>query len=310
VPYQKIKMIYNPIANHGRATSIIPALLSVLEEHGHASWAGTVYPGHAAELARDAAREGCDLVIAIGGDGTVHEVVNGLMQLPAEDRPTLGVIPIGTGNDFSFSIGTPTDPVAALRRALLGTPHPVDIGKITTPDGCIEYFSNAVGIGFDAIVVIHSRSVPVLQGFAVYLIAVLRTLIFNHHPFTLKMETEDSKEERALLMLAICNGQREGGGFNLVPDGQSNDGWLDTVALHRVTRFKLLFRTLVPFLKGTHTNLPHVSMNKIRKLSIQSDIPLIIHADGEIYAGFGSDVRQLDFEILPAALKASCEPRE
>ena len=306
MPYQKIKLIYNPVANHGRAWPVIPALRPITKAHGNATWAGTVYPGHAVELAQEAAREGCDLIIAIGGDGTVHEVVNGLMQFPAGNRPTLGVIPIGTGNDFSFSIGTPNDPVTALRRILAGTPHPVDIGKITTPDGRSEYFSNAVGIGFDAIVVIHSRSVPVLQGFAVYLIAVLRTLIFNHHPFTLRMETQEGKEEEcALLMLAICNGQREGGGFNLVPDGQSNDGWLDTVALHRVTRAKLLFRTLVPFLKGTHTSLPHVTMNKIQILSIQSDIPLIIHVDGEIYAGFGTDVRQLRFEILPGALDAS-----
>lgn len=305
MPYQKIKLIYNHIANHGRAASVVSALRPITEVHGQASWSGTVFPGHAAELAREAANEGCDLVIAIGGDGTVHEVVNGLMQVPSENRPTLGVIPIGTGNDFSFSIGTPTNPTAALRRILTGTPHAVDIGRITTSEGRSEYFSNAVGIGFDAIVVIHSRSVPVLQGFAVYLIAVLRTLIFNHHPFTLKMETQDGKEERALLMLAICNGQREGGGFNLVPEGKSNDGWLDTVALHRVTRAKLLFRTLVPFLNGTHTNLPHVSMNRIKSLTIQSDIPLIIHTDGEIYAGFGSDVRQLRFEILPGALNAS-----
>jgi diacylglycerol kinase (ATP) len=305
LPYQKIKLIYNPVANHGRAWPVIPALRSITEAHGHASWAGTVYPQHASELARQAANEGCDLVIAIGGDGTVHEVVNGLMQLPVENRPTLGVIPIGTGNDFSFSIGTPTEPADALRRILAGEPHAVDIGKITMPDGRIEYFSNAVGIGFDAIVVIHSRSVPLLQGFAVYLIAVLRTLIFNHHPFTLKMKTETDKEDSALLMLAICNGQREGGGFNLVPEGKSNDGWLDAVALHRVTRIKLLFRTLVPFLKGTHQGLPHVSMSKFRKLSIQSDIPLIIHVDGEIFAGFGSNVRRLNFEILPAALNAS-----
>lgn len=305
MPYQKIKLIYNPVANHGRAGSVLPVLRPIADAHGQAAWAGTVYPGHAAELAQEAAREGCDLVIAIGGDGTVHEVVNGLMQLPAADRPTLGVIPIGTGNDFSFSIDTPTDPAAALHRVLAGSSQAVDIGRIETFDGRIEYFSNAVGIGFDAIVVIHSRSVPVLQGFAVYLLAVLRTIIFNHHPFTLKMETQDGEEERALLMLAICNGQREGGGFNLVPDGKSNDGWLDTVALHRVSRTKLLFRTLVPFLNGTHQNLPHVSMNKIRKLSIQSDIPLIIHADGEIYAGFGTDVRQLHFEILPDALNAS-----
>ncbi|MCD4673794.1 MAG: diacylglycerol kinase family lipid kinase [Anaerolineaceae bacterium] len=305
MPYQKIRLIYNPVANQGRTLPVASSLCPIVEQHEHAVWVETGCPGHAAELAQAAAEEGCDLVIAIGGDGTVHEVVNGLMRVPVEKRPTFGIIPIGTGNDFAFSLNTPANPENALCKVLAGTPHPVDIGRIEDGSGRTEYFSNAVGIGFDAIVVIHSRNVPVLKGFAVYFIAVLRTLIFNHHPFTLKMQTADTMEERSLLMLAICNGQREGGGFNLAPEGRNDDGWLDTVALHRVTRSKLLLRTLVPFLKGTHQSLPHVSMNKIRKLSIQSDRPLIIHTDGEIYAGFGTNVHQLKFEILPGALYAS-----
>jgi YegS/Rv2252/BmrU family lipid kinase len=305
VPYKKIKLIFNPIANLGRAWPIASALRPIMEEYGHAVWSGTVYPTHATELAKTAAEEGYDLVIAMGGDGTVHEVVNGLMQVPPEKRPTLGVVPVGSGNDFAFSLGIPAEPEKALRRVLSGAPHTIDIGHIQDGSGRAEYFSNTVGIGFDAIVVIHSRKVQFFQGFAVYLIAVLRTLLFNHHPFLLKMQADGQSMERSLLMLAVCNGQREGGGFHLVPDGHNDDGWLDTVELHRVTRAKLLLHTLVPFLKGTHTGLGHVSMGKVRSLTLESDIPLIIHTDGEIFAGFGSNVHSLKFDIYPGALRAS-----
>jgi YegS/Rv2252/BmrU family lipid kinase len=306
LPYHKTKVIFNPAANIGRAWPLASALRPVAESFTGVEWTETTHSAHAARLARTAALEGCDLVVAIGGDGTVHEVVNGLMQIPANDRPALGVVPVGSGNDFAFSLGMPGDPEAALRQVLCGTPRPVDVGRIQDGNGRTEFFSNTVGIGFDAIVVIHSRNVPVLQGFAVYLIAVFRTLLFNHHPFFCTIETDQRTWQNSLLMLAVCNGQREGGGFHLVPDGKNNDGWLDTVALHRVSRSKLLLKTLVPFLKGTHQSLEHVSLDQVRSLSLQSNIPLIIHTDGEIFTGFGSDVRQLRFEIFPAALCASC----
>lgn len=305
MPYQKITLIFNPIANLGRAAAEAATLRPILEEHPHARWQNTQFHGHATQLAQAAAQEGCDLVIAVGGDGTVHEVVNGLMQLPPPLRPTLGVVPLGSGNDFSFSLGLPGEPAEALRQVLAGSPHPVDIGWLSDDRNRAEYFSNTVGIGFDAIVVIHSRKVRLLQGFAVYLLAVLRTLLFNHHPFLLQMQTPDHSWEESLLMLAVCNGQREGGGFHLVPGGQNDDGWLDTVALLRISRSKLLLNTLLPFLKGTHTTLPHVRMGKVQQLSLQSDIPLIIHTDGEIFAGFDSAVHHLRFEIYPGALQAS-----
>ena len=303
---RKIKVIFNPVANLGRAWPLAEVLRPLAESFDGVEWVETLHHAHAVQLAQNAALQGYDLVVAIGGDGTVHEVVNGLMHVPAEHRPALGVVPAGSGNDFAFSLGMPSDPEAALRQALGGTPHPIDIGRIHSEDGQqAEFFSNTVGIGFDAIVVIHSRNVLVLRGFAVYLIAVFRTLLFNHHPFFLRVETDQRTWQNSLLMLAVCNGQREGGGFHLVPGGSNQDGWLDTVALHRVSRSKLLLNTLVPFLKGTHQSLEHVSLDQVRSLSLQSDIPLIIHTDGEIFAGFGSNMRNLRIEILPAALRAS-----
>src|SRR4030042_3305307 len=99
------KVIVNPNADKGNAWRIAANLRPLVEEFGGADWSDTVYPTHAAELTSQAAGSGCSLVIAVGGDGTVHEVVNGLMQVPVEIRPRLGIVPLGSGHDFAHSIG-------------------------------------------------------------------------------------------------------------------------------------------------------------------------------------------------------------
>jgi diacylglycerol kinase (ATP) len=101
---KKIKLILNPTANHGRSMQIAADLRPLMSEHT-ADWSGTEYPGHAIELARQAGEQGYDLVVAVGGDGTVHEVINGLMQVPAKTRPALGIVPLGSGNDFAHILG-------------------------------------------------------------------------------------------------------------------------------------------------------------------------------------------------------------
>src|SRR4030067_1060961 len=120
MPKQKVKLIINPNADLGRAWRWGADLRPIVEEFGGADWSGTVYPTHATELTRQAAEEGYELIISVGGDGTVHEVINGLMSVPPEQRPKLGVVPVGTGNDFAHNIGAPDRPEIALRRALSG----------------------------------------------------------------------------------------------------------------------------------------------------------------------------------------------
>ena len=105
----KIKLILNPTANHGRSLQQAADLRSLLANH-NADWSGTEYPGHATELTRQAGEQGYDLVVAVGGDGTVHEVVNGLMQVAPESRPALGIVPLGSGNDFAHILSIPCRP--------------------------------------------------------------------------------------------------------------------------------------------------------------------------------------------------------
>jgi len=298
----RIKLILNPKANLGTAWKMTPRLRPVVETLGGADWYDTDYPTHATELARNAADEGYDLVVAMGGDGTVHEVVTGLMQIPAEKRPRLGVVPLGSGNDFSYGLGVSNHPETALRQVFTGTPRAVDIGLFDDENGGSQYWANAVGVGFDAIVTIHTRSMPFLHGYPVYFASVLKTILFNHHPFHLSIDTDGRIWSLDSLMMVLCNGKREGGGFHLAPDSDPTDGVFSYLGLQRISRPQML-RTLMHFLRGTQFTLPHIKSGSFKQIRVESDKPLVIHLDGEIYAGFQSQVQSFIASILPAALQ-------
>ena len=302
---RKVKLILNPMADMGRAWKTANDLRPIAQEfQGELTWSGTVYPTHGIELAKQAAEEGYDLVVAMGGDGTVHEVMNGLMQVPEHKRPILGVVPIGSGNDFAYSIGITQKSSHALAHALKSENiQPVDIGLMTDEqNGRKEYFDNTLGIGFDSIVTIHSHKLPIVKGFLMYLTAVIQTIIMNHNPMQVKIETDTENFDTKILMLTLCNGPREGGGFMLAPDAKNNDGKMTYVAVQKVSRL-MMFRLVPEFMKGTHTRFKNVRLGEFKKLSLTSDLPLYIHADGEIFTTFGSNLKKVSFEILPNALK-------
>jgi YegS/Rv2252/BmrU family lipid kinase len=299
----KVKLILNPMADLGRAWKTANDLRPIAQEFkGELSWSGTVYPTHAIELAKQAAEEGCDIVIAMGGDGTVHEVMNGLMQIPAEKRPAMGIVPIGSGNDFAYSMGITNKSAQALANALKGENiQTVDVGLITDENGRTEYFDNTLGIGFDAVVTIRSHKLPIVKGFLMYLTAVIQTIILNHNAAKMQLETENEKWDEDVIMLTLCNGPREGGGFMLSPKSQNNDGKMEFLTVSKLSR-ATMFRLIPEFLKGTHMRFKQVRMGEFKKLTLSSDLPLYIHADGEVYTNFGSNLRKIRFEVLPQAL--------
>ena len=301
MPKHNIKLIINPNADLGRAWRWGTDLRSVVEEFGGADWTGTVYPGHAEDLARQAAEDGYEVVISVGGDGTTHEVINGLMQVPIESRPRLGIVPVGTGNDFASNVGMQTEPAKAMRQVFTGEPKHIDIGQIQSGSR-LEYWQNTLGIGFDAKATIHSRSVPVLSGFPVYLIAAIRAIMLDHDPAMIKFESDQESWEDENLLIVLCNGPREGGGFHVAPEAKVDDGWLDYAAITNVSR-PMMFRLIPEVMNGTHGRFPQVRINKFRELNITADRPLVIHTDGEIFAGFGTDVREISVKILPSALE-------
>ncbi len=297
-----VKIIVNPNADLGRAWRTASDLRSIVDELGGADWAGTVYPGHAIELARQAGEAGYARVIAVGGDGTAHEVVNGLMQIPAGRRPLMGIVPMGTGNDFAFAVGMPADPHQAVRQALQGKPKAVDIGVMRDPLGRTIYWDNTLGVGFDATVTIRSRKFTYLRGFPLYLAAVLQTILLNHDAPHMQVKTDREEWSEQALLLVVCNGEREGGGFLVAPGARNNDNVLNYARIRRVSR-PMMLRILPEVMKGTHARFSSVSMGQLTQMELKADAPLIIHADGEIYAGFGTDIRSLQVEMLPGALQ-------
>lgn len=301
MPKHNTKLIINPNADLGRAWRWGTDLRAVVEEFGGADWAGTVYPSHATDLARQAALDGYELLISVGGDGTTHEVINGLMQVPKESRPRLGIVPVGTGNDFASNVGMKTQPAEAMRQVFSGQSKLIDIAVIESGSRR-EYWDNTLGIGFDAKATIHSRNVPVLSGFPVYLWAAIRTIMLDHDPALITFESDQESWQEDNLLIVLCNGPREGGGFFVAPEAKVDDGWLDYAAITNVSR-PMMFRLLPEVMNGTHARFPQVRVNKFKQLKIKSDRPLVIHTDGEIYAGFGTDVRELSVEILSSALE-------
>ncbi len=300
---KKAIFIINPNANMGQAWRQAADLRPIMQEYGGADWAGSVYPTHAIELTKKAVKDGYDLIIAGGGDGTVHEVVNAMMSFPKEKRPTLGVLPLGSGNDFSYSIGMDPDPGKALRQIFSGKEAWVDIGKLEDDLGRTEYFDNTIGIGFDAIVTIHSHKMPVVRGFLMYILAVLKTIFWNHNPVGMKISLDGERNwEDELIMLTLCNGGREGGGFYLYPEAKNGDGVYHYVTVPNVSRLMML-RLLPAFMNGSHLKHPKVKFGDFKNAEIESDSAMFIHVDGEVFSGFTSDLRKIKVTMEHQALR-------
>jgi YegS/Rv2252/BmrU family lipid kinase len=299
---RRVKLIFNHHADNGRGWRIASALQATIEHMGGAEWTGTEYPTHATELAKEAAEQGFDVVVAIGGDGTVHEVVNGLMQVNTETRPMLSAVPIGNGNDFCANAGVESDPEVAILRAFSGEPRSLDIGVVQDGSGRVEYWDNVLGIGFDAAATINSLSINRLEGTAMYFVAAVKTILRDHHAPHFKIRTDAEEIDDKFLLVALCNGRREGGGFILAPDALPDDGVLNYATVGWLSRLKM-FRMIPEFMRGTHGRFKEVNLGEFRELELEADHSLLIHTDGEIFAHATNNVRELTVKVLPKAIR-------
>jgi diacylglycerol kinase family enzyme len=189
-----------------------------------------------------------------------------------------------------------------MERIFEGQALPVDVGEIKDNTGRSEYWINMLGIGFDATVLIHTYQITRLQGFSMYLAAVLRTILRYHIAPYMVIQTDEEQFEQPALMIVICNGAREGGGFYVAPDAKVDDGILHYAMVGDVSRLKM-FRLVPEVMNGTHGRFKDVRMGQFRKLTLTADRPLTIHTDGEVYAGLTSTVQSVEVGIHPAAIK-------
>jgi diacylglycerol kinase (ATP) len=289
-------IIHNPTAARGHAAGARAEIEPVLRAAGvRYRFARTEAPGHAESLAERAAREGWDVVVAVGGDGTVQQSAAGLMRA-AGTGPTvpLGIIGVGSGNDFIKLLDLPPQqPATAMRRLLEAKTRSLDIGRVGN-----RYFTNGVGIGFDAQVAIQASRIRRLRGLPLYgwaLLKVLRSLHPPHIRLTLDGRTV---ADRNLTLVTVGNGACHGGGFWICPDARPDDGLFDVCIADAVSLPRLL-RLLPKVMRGTHVHLPEVQVLRARHVHLSSPDPLPVHADGEILA---DTAHELELELLPGRL--------
>lgn len=295
--HERLFAVLNARAGSGRARRAWDAAARAWGRDGlEVAHAHTEGPGHAETLAADAVRAGWPVVVAMGGDGTIHEVVNGLLRAAGEDGapPPLGIVPCGSGNDFVKALGTPTDPEAAARALARAPGRPVDAGRVNQ-----RHFVNGVGVGFDARVAFRARSIPWLKGTPLYGTALLAELRRNVSPSVrLRIDGVDVAHEPVTL-ITVSNGPSHGGGFLLCPAARADDGALDVLVAASLPRRGIL-RFLARSLKGSHGGLPGIRFHLGRSVEITSDDPLPVHVDGEL---LDHAAHRLAIDVLPGRLK-------
>jgi diacylglycerol kinase (ATP) len=279
------RLIVNPISGRGTGAEAIPVLRQELSSAGlDFDLVLTQSPWHAAELARSAVGEGCKYVVAVGGDGTANEVLNGLMQAKnaGEGSAVMGVIGIGRGNDFAYGMGVPVGLKEGCETLCAGHRATVDVGCVTGglfPDG--RYFGNGVGIGFDAVVGFEALKMKRLTGFLSYIVAALKTMFLYYKAPTVRIEYNDEKIEIPALMVSIMNGRRMGGGFMMAPQGVIDDGKFDVCIAEEVGK-ATIFALILRFMQGTQASHPAIRVGRTDRISVSAlRGTLPAHADGE-----------------------------
>ncbi len=297
-------VIVNPTAGKGsgeHAFPVIAAQLQALELDFE--MVRTSAPGHAIQLAKDAALAGWDVVVAAGGDGTLNEVLNGLVQVrrSGTGQAILGYIPVGRGNDFGFGAGIPPDLALACSVLANGRRKWIDVGFVQGgdyPEG--RYFGNGVGIGFDAVVGFVAAKQENLSGVLSYLVAALKTMFLYFHAPLVQLDIDGQSQTMPALMVSVMNGRRMGGGFMMAPEGLMDDGSFSLCLVRQVSRPEI-FALIPRFMKGTQAGHPAVRMERAAYLTVtalQGTLPA--HADGETLCEAG---QRLELTLLPAMLE-------
>lgn len=260
-------------------------------------------PGHADELACEAWHNGTEMVVAAGGDGTINEVINGLMKMNpnGKQRPVLGVLPIGRGNDFAYGMTIPhvlEESIAALAK---GSRRTIDIGRVTGgdyPQG--RFFGNGVGLGFDTVVGFEAAKIKWLKGAASYLAGLVKTIfLYSKGPLYEIILDDGEPFQKACLLISIMNGRRMGGAFYMAPESDPEDGVFDLCIGGYVPQLEML-PLAAKFLKGSQKEHREVQMLKAKKVTVTAIDGLIpAHADGETICTAG---QSLTVELFASSL--------
>lgn len=296
----KTLLIINPAARAGQTSQLQPVIEKLLVNVDHDTVV-TAGMGDATRIAEQASEY--DVVVAAGGDGTVHEVLNGLMSIPAPDRPALGVLPTGSGNDTRRTIGVPDDLAAAALTLATGVKKRFDVGR------CNDiYFNNSFAAGLDAKVTAKAVELKVTtkrSGLWLYFTAVLHVLFNDLGSFPVRLSVDGaSATDRDLLIVAVTQGPTYGGGFAITPDARPDDGLFDVCIIDPLPLHEALAR--LPFVVfGKHTKMRPVHMSRCHSIVIESETPIPAQIDGEVLFE-----TRYEITMLPGAIECIVPRRD
>ena len=284
-----IPLFINPAAGRGRAGHLAESICRLLDDRDvayeeiHSNAVGDIeYKVFAAASA------GAERIIVAGGDGSIHEAVNGILR--SASQTALGVIPLGTGNDFAKACAIPLhwEDATRLLADRISSDMPllyIDAGRMND-----RYFANGAGIGFDAKINNIARSNRLPIGDLVYLIAVFQGVWDGVITPNIQMRYDTTEYNGPVTLVEVCNGASVGGMFQIAPMAKNYDGFLDLVFVQPVGRLRIF--TLLPrLINGSHISAPEVSCAKVNKVRLIAEGPLPSHLDGEIQP------LQTEFEI-------------
>lgn len=286
----KLLFIVNPVAGKGKAKKLIPEIEDAVGGMDGVDFkiVCTEKAGEAVGIASAAAGEKCDIVFAVGGDGTVNEVANGLVNTGC----AMAVIPGGSGNDFIRSFGMKGSVRDIIGEAIGCERSYIDVGFINN-----RCFVNIASVGFDAEVVINKQKVErfFLSGSLAYLAGLIITIMDRKSPYV-RITADGRSMERKILLAAIANGKYYGGGMMPTPEAAMDDGLFDICLVSAISKMKMFF--LFPkFMKGTHGSIKEVSFFRSESVLIESDEPIPVNVDGDVF----EDTRVL-FKLIKRGL--------
>ena len=285
-------LVINPCAGKGKAEKQADVICSKLSNANYQfDVKYSEYPTHSQLIASEAVKSGYDRIVAVGGDGTVNEVLNGI--LIADGDPEFGIIPAGSCNDFIKSADIPAQIENACDVLIAGKSKRFDVIRVGD-----RYCFNAAGVGFDVAVTKSIKRSRYLKGFVLYMVSVLGNL-FQFTGLNLKLDIDGEKIIQRVLMLTVANGTCYGGDFRIAPPADATDGFLNTILINDLSPLKRI-SALANVLKGTHLDLPDVRMYMTKNLYMQADNKLTLQLDGELLEW---DSNEIQLSVEPQRIK-------
>jgi YegS/Rv2252/BmrU family lipid kinase len=289
-----ILVLVNPTAANNSGHQLWAQLIPRFEAL-FSSYSRTVVETRSAEHNVElGATANADLIISVGGDGTIHDIVQGIMRRPRDERPLLTMLPIGSGNDFARTLGMPSNSRRALETIAEGRRATIDIGRCNK-----TFFLETLSFGVDAAIALKTvkmRKTTKSRGTLLYVRAAVSAIINDLKPHRFSITTDEGTIDEGLLICAIQNGPTYGGGFRITPSARADDGILDICMASSVNRLYALYAmTLIA--RGRHERLPVIRTLTTRRMTVRLDQEIPTQCDGEPL--YGTD---FGIELLPGAL--------